>query len=271
MSGTILAKVIKQLKHSLESRWSPKWGIMRHLWIRIYFGIVFFIIILVNCHLLIKWALGHQVNERVTLNCATLSRLPNMGNIREERGKNKQVYRVQLYDRRMIVKQASQSSWVIDQAKREIKYGAELDIEGVPKLLINCPLPSHNHGAVRYAMEMIDGVAICADFYGTDHECRMLTGLKRRLAIDEKRYETNMWTFVVSFITLLEQLANRGLWVEDMSGSNFLTDAKFNVYLVDLDSLQAINNQTVKCNDQCPSIVNDRLWRPNSLNHKVNN
>ena len=63
-----------------------------------------------------------------------------MGNIREERGKNKQVYRVQLYDRRMIVKQASQSSWVIDQAKREIKYGAELDIEGVSKLLINCPL-----------------------------------------------------------------------------------------------------------------------------------
>ena len=55
-----------------------------------------------------------------------------------------------------------------------------------------------------------------------------------------------------------------------MSGSNFITDASFNVHLVDLDSLQPINNQSTECNDKCPDVVNQRLWKPNSLNHKVN-
>jgi len=266
MTG-VLAKVIKQFKQSLESRWSPRWGIMRHFWVRVYFAIVVTLVVLVNFHLLFKWALGHEVDERVALNCSILSRLPNMGNIREEKGHNKQVYRVQLYDRRMIVKEASKAKWVTDQAWREIKFGMELDIDGIPKLLLKCPLK--NHDGVRYAMELVDGVAVCADFYGTDHECRMLAGLKRRLMTNEERYERNMWTFIVSFITLLEQLADRGLWVEDMSGSNFVTDHKYSVHLVDLDSLQSINNQTVKCGDTCPPIINGRLWRPNSLNHKV--
>ena len=63
---------------------------------------------------------------------------------------------------------------------------------GMHKLLISCPLQSHNHCAVRYAMKMVDGVAICADFYGTDHECRMLPGMKRRLEVVAKRYETKL-------------------------------------------------------------------------------
>ena len=96
----------------------------------------------------------------------------------------------------------------------------------------------------------------------------MLESLKRRLHTSEK-YELNMWRFVFSFVSLLVDLGSRGLWVEDMSGSNFLVDSKFQVFLVDLDSLQSIDTAKVTCSDKCPAVVNQRLWKPSSLNHKV--
>ena len=96
----------------------------------------------------------------------------------------------------------------------------------------------------------------------------MLESLKRRLHTSEK-YELNMWRFIFSFVSLLVDLGSRGLWVEDMSGSNFLVDSKFQVFLVDLDSLQSIDTAKVTCSDKCPAVVNQRLWKPSSLNHKV--
>ena len=96
----------------------------------------------------------------------------------------------------------------------------------------------------------------------------MLESLKRRLHSSEK-FELNMWRFIFSFVSLLVDLGGQGLWVEDMSGSNFLVDSKFQVYLVDLDSLQSIDTTTDKCSDKCPAVVNQRLWKRSSLNHKV--
>ena len=62
---------------------------------------------------------------------------------------------------------------------------------------------------LRYATELIDGVTICADFYGTNSECQMLDGLKRRLE-NSGHYELNMWRFIVSFIKLLADLNQKG-------------------------------------------------------------
>ena len=60
-----------------------------------------------------------------------------MGNIREEKGRNKKVYRAQFYERRLVIKEASLSEWVIGQAKREIDYSKKLDLPSVPKLLLS--------------------------------------------------------------------------------------------------------------------------------------
>ena len=69
----ILLKIVKKFKSSLEMRWSPRWGIMRHFWVRVYFGVILAVLVLVNCHLIIKWALGHKVKDEPILTCDTLS------------------------------------------------------------------------------------------------------------------------------------------------------------------------------------------------------
>ena len=72
-SKSILLKVVKKFKSSLEMRWSPRWGIMRHFWVRIYFGVILLVLILINCHLMIKRALSHKVNDEPSLTCDVLS------------------------------------------------------------------------------------------------------------------------------------------------------------------------------------------------------
>ena len=72
-SKSFLLKVVKKFKSSLEMRWSPRWGIMRHFWVRIYFGVILIVLILINCHLIIKRALSQKVNDEPSLTCDILS------------------------------------------------------------------------------------------------------------------------------------------------------------------------------------------------------
>ena len=77
-----------------------------------------------------------------------------MGNIREQQGKNKKVYRAQFYKQQLVIKEASQSEWVIEQAKTEVKFAKKLKpMKQVPNVILDCPLQK----GVLYAMEAIQG------------------------------------------------------------------------------------------------------------------
>ena len=156
----ILDKISQKFKTSLESRWSLRWGIMRHFWIRFYFVVILVLIIMVNVHMVVRNAFTGKTDDD-QLNCERLKRLPIMGNIREQQGKNKKVYRAQFYKQQLVVKEASQSEWVIDQAKTEVKFANRLKaLKQTPNVLLNCSLQK----GVLYAMEAIQGWVFISNF-----------------------------------------------------------------------------------------------------------
>ena len=75
---------------------------------------------------------------------------------------------------------------------------------------------------LSYLVEEINGNALCDDYFGTDENCVALTTMKDRLKRSGDQFEFNLWRFLLSFINLLTQIKMKNLWIEDLSGSNFM-------------------------------------------------
>ena len=75
---------------------------------------------------------------------------------------------------------------------------------------------------LSYLVEEIDGNALCDDYFGTDENCVALTTMKERLKNSGTQFEFYLWRFISSFINLLTQIKVKNLWIEDLSGSNFI-------------------------------------------------
>ena len=75
---------------------------------------------------------------------------------------------------------------------------------------------------LSYLVEEINGNALCDDYFGTDENCVALTTMKERLKNSGTQFEFYLWRFISSFINLLTQIKVKNLWIEDLSGSNFI-------------------------------------------------
>ena len=98
-----------------------------------------------------------------------------------------------------------------------------------------------------YLVEEIIGHPLCDDYFGTDGNCVGLTTLKDRLKRGGSQFEFYLWRFISSFANLLLQIKLKNLWVEDLSGSNFIVTDDFEVYLVDLDSIKSLETNLRHC------------------------
>ena len=124
---------------------------------------------------------------------------------------------------------------------------------------------------LSYLVEEIKGVPLCDDYFGIDENCVALTMLKDRLKRSGSQFELNLWKFISSFVNLLSQIKMKNLWIEDLSGSNFIITDDFEVYLIDLDSIKSLETEPRSCksHQDCLQDFDERLWVPNSLNHKI--
>jgi len=208
--------------------------------------------------------------RKTRLTCDEIGNLEVLTNIRNDpSSKNKIVQRVRHNDEIYILKTVrKESEWLLEQANNEIKF---LEIfegeENFPKLILKCP----SDKILSYLVEEIDGNALCDDYFGTDENCVALTTMKERLKNSVHQLEFNLWRFISSFINLLTQIKVKNLWIEDLSGSNFIVTNDFQVYLIDLDSIKPLEKESRKCksHQECLEDFDERLWVPNSLNHKI--
>ena len=75
---------------------------------------------------------------------------------------------------------------------------------------------------LSYLVEEVSGDPLCDDYFGTDENCVALTTMKDRLKRSGDQFEFNLWRFLLSFINLLVHIKMKNLWIEDLSGSNFM-------------------------------------------------
>ena len=124
---------------------------------------------------------------------------------------------------------------------------------------------------LSYLVEEINGTPLCDDYFGIDENCVALTMLKDRLKSSGSLFEFNLWKFIESFVNLLVQIKMKNLWIEDLSGSNFIVTDDFEVYFIDLDSIKPLETKPQSCrsHQDCLQDFDERLWVPNSLNHKI--
>ena len=124
---------------------------------------------------------------------------------------------------------------------------------------------------LSYLVEEVHGNPLCDDYFGIDENCVALTRLKDRLRRSGSQFEINLWKFLGSFVNLLLQMKMKNLWIEDLSGSNFVVTDDFEVYLIDLDSIKPLETKPRSCksHQDCLEDFDERLWVPNSLNHKI--
>jgi len=84
--------------------------------------------------------------------------------------------------------------------------------------------------------------SVCGDEFGTTDACFKLEELNNLLVSETKTYsvemERNLWRIIQSFAELFMQLEENNLYIDDISGSNFVLNGNYQAHLVDLDSLE---------------------------------
>ncbi|CBY08558.1 unnamed protein product [Oikopleura dioica] len=173
------------------------------------------------------------------LSCGNIHLQPIIQDLSHSNGKT--VNRIFVNGKTFIVK----SSFAArpDPIKRE-KLEKELNILerkilfGQPEVLNKC----FKGEELLYVLSDVGGDPVCGDEFGTTDACFKLEELNNLLVSETKTYsvemERNLWRIIQSFAELFMQLEENNLYIDDISGSNFVLNGNYQAHLVDLDSLE---------------------------------
>ncbi|XP_039254289.1 uncharacterized protein LOC120331283 isoform X2 [Styela clava] len=156
-----------------------------------------------------------------------------------------------------------------NSAQREITYLRRLrGLRGIPRLLGSCV----EELRIRYLVERVNGLTLCND-NGTSPECALGNHIMDLVQADPNPHLSAL-TFAYSTTSFFKQLEERHLFMEDVSGLNFMMTTDWQLYMVDADSLVFYNDSRiyskVSCNsdDHCPK-PSGNLWIDFSLNMRI--
>ncbi|CAG5076873.1 Oidioi.mRNA.OKI2018_I69.PAR.g8574.t1.cds [Oikopleura dioica] len=203
------------------------------------------------------------------LSCGNIHLQPIIQDLSHDNGKT--VNRIFVNGETFIVKSSFSSRpdpLKREKLKRELEILEKQILYGQPEVLNTC----FKGEELLYVLSDVGGDPVCSDEFGTNDECFRLEELQEALVSEVKVHddevERNIWRSIQSFAELFLQLEDNNLYIDDISGSNFVLNENYQAHLVDLDSLQEEFEQR-KCEKHSDCVSSSDYHSKNSLFYKI--